>query len=130
MVLGTARCDDSSRAALENAGGFRRLPFNVLEGLPEIELLGNREAVIEHCQGVLESMDQKWKSIPLSNSGDYPCLPSKTMHSPIAAYRRRRGSEGGTGNPGGWACMGSAQHPRYDSDPAGAGAGAPSRKDQ
>ena len=26
--------------------------------------------------------------------------------------------------------MGSAQHPRYDSDPAGAGAGAPSRKDR
>ena len=37
------------------------------------------------------AMDQKWKSIPLSNSGDYPCLPSKTMHSPIAAYRRAAG---------------------------------------
>ena len=34
------------------------LPFNVLEGLPEIELLGNREAVIEHCQGVLEYDDK------------------------------------------------------------------------
>lgn len=34
------------------------LPLNVLEGLPEIELLGNREAMIEHCQGVLEYDDK------------------------------------------------------------------------
>ena len=34
------------------------LPVNVLEGLPEIELLGNREAVVEHCEGVLEYTDQ------------------------------------------------------------------------
>ncbi len=30
------------------------VPVNVLEGLPQIELLGNKEAVVEHCQGVLE----------------------------------------------------------------------------
>ncbi|WP_101911129.1 YabP/YqfC family sporulation protein [Marasmitruncus massiliensis] len=34
------------------------LPVDVLEGLPEIELLGNQEAVIEHCQSVLEYNDQ------------------------------------------------------------------------
>ena len=34
------------------------LPLNVLEGVPEIELLGNREGVIEHCQGVLEYDDK------------------------------------------------------------------------
>ncbi len=34
------------------------LPVDVLEGLPKIELLGNKEAVIEHCQGVLEYNDQ------------------------------------------------------------------------
>ncbi|MEM1483649.1 YabP/YqfC family sporulation protein [Oscillospiraceae bacterium PP1C4] len=30
------------------------LPVNIMERMPEIELLGNKEAVIEHCQGVLE----------------------------------------------------------------------------
>ena len=34
------------------------LPVDVLEGLPKIELQGNKEAVIEHCQGVLEYNDQ------------------------------------------------------------------------
>ncbi len=34
------------------------LPVDVLEGLPQIELLGNQEAVIEHCQNVLEYNDQ------------------------------------------------------------------------
>lgn len=34
------------------------IPVNVMEGLPQIELLGNREAVVEHCQGVLEYNDQ------------------------------------------------------------------------
>ena len=34
------------------------LPVDVVEGLPEIELLGNKEAVIEHCQGVLEYNDK------------------------------------------------------------------------
>ena len=33
------------------------LPVNVMEGLPEIELLGNKEAVVEHCQGILEYDD-------------------------------------------------------------------------
>lgn len=34
------------------------LPVDVLEGLPQLELLGNREAYIEHCLGVLEYNDQ------------------------------------------------------------------------
>lgn len=34
------------------------LPVNVVEGLPEMNLLGNREAVIEHCQGILEYDDK------------------------------------------------------------------------
>lgn len=34
------------------------MPVDVAEGLPQIELLGNREAVIEHCQSVLEYNDR------------------------------------------------------------------------
>lgn len=34
------------------------LPVNVMEGLPQMELLGNREAIVEHCQGVLEYSDR------------------------------------------------------------------------
>lgn len=34
------------------------MPENLLEGLPQVELLGNREAVVERCQGVLEYTDE------------------------------------------------------------------------
>ena len=34
------------------------LPVEVAEGMPQIELLGNREANVEHCQRVLEYNDQ------------------------------------------------------------------------
>lgn len=33
------------------------LPLEVLEGLPELELHGNREAVVSHCAGILEYND-------------------------------------------------------------------------
>lgn len=33
------------------------MPVTVAQGLPEIELLGNREAIIEHYAGVLEYND-------------------------------------------------------------------------
>ena len=33
------------------------LPENQLEGLPQVVLLGNQEAVVERCQGVLEYTD-------------------------------------------------------------------------
>ena len=34
------------------------LPEGLLEGMPQLELLGNREAVVERCQTVLEYTDQ------------------------------------------------------------------------
>lgn len=43
-------------------GRFSRsleLPVEVLEGLPNMELRGNREAVIEHCESVLEYTGEK-----------------------------------------------------------------------
>lgn len=35
------------------------LPMEVLEGLPNIELRGNREAVLEHCEGILEYSEER-----------------------------------------------------------------------
>lgn len=34
------------------------LPMEVAEGMPQIELLGNQEATVEHCQRVLEYNDK------------------------------------------------------------------------
>lgn len=42
----------------ERLSGVLELPVSVLEGLPEISLLGNREATVEHCQGVLQYNDR------------------------------------------------------------------------
>lgn len=44
---------------LEKLSQTLNLPGEVLEGLPEIELLGNKEAVVDHCQGVLEYDEQQ-----------------------------------------------------------------------
>lgn len=35
------------------------LPMEVLEGLPELELRGNREAIVSHCVSILEYNDQR-----------------------------------------------------------------------
>ena len=42
------------RAAVSRA---LELPENQLEGLPQVVALGNQEAVVEPCQGVLEYTD-------------------------------------------------------------------------
>lgn len=45
-------------------GGISRtldLPMEILEGLVNLELRGNREAVVEHCEGVLEYQDNQIK---------------------------------------------------------------------
>ncbi len=42
----------------EKAGKTLGFPADVAEGLPEIEFLGNKEAVIEHCGGILEYTDK------------------------------------------------------------------------
>ena len=44
------------RAAVSKA---LELPENQLEGLAQVVLLGNREAVVERCQGVLEYTDER-----------------------------------------------------------------------
>lgn len=35
------------------------LPLEILEGLPAIELRGNREAVVEHCESVVEYSQER-----------------------------------------------------------------------
>lgn len=58
------------------------LPVEVIEGLPEIELRGNLEAVVEHCQGVLEYSPEKIKlrarSLIVEFSGRNLCLTCMT----------------------------------------------------
>ena len=38
----------------DRLSGVLQLPVNVVEGLPQMEVMGNKEAVIEGCDGVLE----------------------------------------------------------------------------
>lgn len=63
------------------------LPVDVLEGLPKIEMMGNKEAVIEHCQGVLEYNDQivrvKAGKLTLKFTGRDLCLRTMTGDSVV-----------------------------------------------
>lgn len=63
------------------------IPVHVVEGLPQIELLGNREAVVEHCQGVLEYNSNivrlRTPKMMLKFTGRGLCLRSMTDDSVI-----------------------------------------------
>lgn len=47
--------------AIEKLTGMLDIPPSALSGIPQIELAGNREAVIDGCQGILEYDEENIK---------------------------------------------------------------------